>query len=654
MTIDHVLGLDVVLADASRTRLEPIGDAERQGGRAGPAWKAALPAAARHCWNGTSDAIATGFPALLAAGRRLPARPAGRRRAVRPRQARGRLGGHAGGGDRGARRAGPAPRHRAIAVGHFRSTQAAVEATGPRCACDPAAVELMDRTILDLSRQRLEYAALGRRSQGDPDALLFVTFFGDTEAEAAAGLDRLAAIWRRGGHGYHMLRALTPAQQAGAAQGPLGQPRAADGRQHRHPPAARLHRGHRGRPGRPARLHRSASRRSSTGTACAPGSTGTARSAACTSAPSSTSPARRRSARCGPSPRRSLDLVAEYGGANSSEHGDGLARSEFNRQVFGDELYEAMREVKRLFDPDGRMNPGKIVDAPADDRAPARPGHDPGAGRARPGSASRGGRHARRRRPLHEHRAVPQDAPAASCARRTWPPATRSTPPAAGPTRWSWRLSAPDPTAALGDDRLHEILDLCLECKACKRECPLGVDMAALKAETPAASHDRARRTARARLFAADPRLNALGSALAPLSNLPGRSRLARRSPSGRSASPRPGPCPASQRDTLLRWLAGRRPPRGAVHRGRGRVPGRLVHHLDRAGHPDRGDRAAGGGWLAGPRRAGGLLRPGQHLQGPAGPGQRAGREDVGPAGAVRRARRADRRRRAELPADPA
>ena len=71
----------------------------------------------------------------------------------------------------------PAPRHRAIAVGHFTVPQAAVEATGTALACDPAAVELMDRTILDLSRQRLEYAALASTLEGDPDALLFVTFF---------------------------------------------------------------------------------------------------------------------------------------------------------------------------------------------------------------------------------------------------------------------------------------------------------------------------------------------------------------------------------------------------------------------------------------------------------------------------------------------
>src|SRR5258708_33778222 len=73
------------------------------------------------------------------------------------------------------------------------------------------------------------------------------------------------------------------------------------------------------------------------------------------------------------------DLVLEYGGVNSSEHGDGLARSEFNRRVFGDQLYAAMQETKRLFDPGNRMNPGKIVDAPAmtdhlrDLAQPARP-----------------------------------------------------------------------------------------------------------------------------------------------------------------------------------------------------------------------------------------------------------------------------------------
>jgi hypothetical protein len=58
------------------------------------------------------------------------------------------------------------------------------------------------------------------------------------------------------------------------------------------------------------------------------------------------------------------DLVLEFGGALSGEHGDGLVRSPFMRKMFGPVLYEAFRTIKRTFDPDGIFNPGKIVDSP--------------------------------------------------------------------------------------------------------------------------------------------------------------------------------------------------------------------------------------------------------------------------------------------------
>src|SRR5262249_5044679 len=59
------------------------------------------------------------------------------------------------------------------------------------------------------------------------------------------------------------------------------------------------------------------------------------------------------------------DLVLEFGGSLSGEHGDGLARSEWNRKMFGPTVYEAFRHVKRAFDPHNLLNPGKVVDAPA-------------------------------------------------------------------------------------------------------------------------------------------------------------------------------------------------------------------------------------------------------------------------------------------------
>jgi Fe-S oxidoreductase len=80
-------------------------------------------------------------------------------------------------------------------------------------------------------------------------------------------------------------------------------------------------------------------------------------------------------------------------------------------------------------------------------------------------------------------------------------------------------LSQPDPQAALGDERLHEILDLCLECKACKSECPLSVDMASLKSEFLAQYQDIHGVPLRSRAFAAIRALNRLGAATAPVSN---------------------------------------------------------------------------------------------------------------------------------------
>src|SRR5205807_472672 len=72
------------------------------------------------------------------------------------------------------------------------------------------------------------------------------------------------------------------------------------------------------------------------------------------------------------------DLVLEYRGSLSGEHGDGLARSEWNEKMFGPRLYRAFRRVKAAFDPHGLLNPGKIVAAPPmTDNLRYPPGYDP-------------------------------------------------------------------------------------------------------------------------------------------------------------------------------------------------------------------------------------------------------------------------------------
>lgn len=365
MTIDHVQALDVVLSDATRARFGPVSPAEVAARAAGSTREAMiyreLPAlVAAH-----AEVIDTDFPGFWrrAGGYRLDrlARPdtpfdlakfvvgAEGTLVVVTEATVGLV---------------PKPPHTVIAVGHFRSTQAAISATGDALACDPAAVELMDRTILDLSRQKIEYAALGEILHDDPDALLFVSFSGDDRSALLRQLDELTELWAEHGHGYHTLRAETPTQQSAllkVRKSGLGLLMAASTGSNR--PLAFVE----DTAVPPARLAEYTARfaevldrhgmRAGFYGHCSVGCLHI-RPFVDLSRPDEV--ARMRSVA-----EEIRDLVVEFGGANSSEHGDGLARSEFNRRLFGDRLYEAMRQVKRIFDPDNLMNPGKIVDAPA-------------------------------------------------------------------------------------------------------------------------------------------------------------------------------------------------------------------------------------------------------------------------------------------------
>jgi Fe-S oxidoreductase len=261
-----------------------------------------------------------------------------------------------------------------------------------------------------------------------------------------------------------------------------------------------------------------------------------------------------------------LELVIRYGGVNSSEHGDGLARSEFNRRLFGDELHGAMQEVKRLFDPDGRLNPGKIVDArPMEENL-----RDPALPRAGPLTTHlrfpHGGMRDAADRCMNIGACRKTDA-GVMCpsymATREEEHATRGRANALVKA-----LSTPDPGSALGDERLHEIMDLCLECKACKRECPLSVDMASLKSEFLAHYHEIHGTPLRARVFGHIRTLNRLGALTAPVSNLAGELPIVRRALHARLGIARQRPLPHFERDTLTHWFA-RRPGRvGPSSRG--------------------------------------------------------------------------------------
>jgi FAD/FMN-containing dehydrogenase/Fe-S oxidoreductase len=186
---------------------------------------------------------------------------------------------------------------------------------------------------------------------------------------------------------------------------------------------------------------------------------------------------------------RAADIVIELGGSISGEHGDGHSRGALLPKMFGPELMRAFREFKALWDPDNRMNPGKMMGTPEDPRI------------YQPGEKLRVGPGYEAARP-HTHFAFPDDDGAFSNATMrcvgvgacrkansgTMCPSYMATREEKHSTRGRahllWELMQSD---ALPDkwqnEQVHEALDLCLSCKACKTECPVQVDMATYKAE---------------------------------------------------------------------------------------------------------------------------------------------------------------------------
>lgn len=567
MTIDHVRALDVVLADGSTAAFAPVDERQRQQLAARPTAEGRLYRELPELVDAYRHSIVTGYPEFWrrAGGYRLD-RLAG----PGPFDLAEFVVGSEGTlvvATRASVTLTPKPRHAVIAVGHFTSTPAAIAATEDALSLDPSAVELMDRTILELSRQRAEYASLGTFLEGDPDALLFVTFSGDDEAEARERSQRLAALWRDNGHGYHTMQAVTAQQQDAVLRvrkSGLGLLMAASTGTRRPlafvedtavPPQHLAE--------YTARFEEVLDRHGLTAgfyghcsVGCLhirpfidltrPGEVVTMRAVA----------------------EEIKQLVAEYGGVNSSEHGDGIARSEFNRDIYGPELYEAMRRVKRTFDPHNVLNPGKIVDAPAMTdhlRDPALPA--PGPLRTRLSFEVVGGMRGAADRCMN----------IGLCRKGssgTMCPSYMATRHEEDSTRGRANalvkaLSEPDPARALSDQRLHEVLDLCLMCKACKSECPLGVDMATLKSESLSHYHDRYGVPLRSRIFGGIRTLNRIGAATAPLSNLPGRSRLVRRLAERFLGITAARPLPRFERQHLRSWFRRRgarvRPPERPV-----------------------------------------------------------------------------------------
>jgi FAD/FMN-containing dehydrogenase/Fe-S oxidoreductase len=450
------------------------------------------------------------------------------------------------------------PARTALDVIHYRDMQEALESSQAILETGPYAVELTDKMILDLARDNIEHRQRASFIQGDPAAILIVEYAGDTEAEVRAKVEALEARRQRERFGYAAHLAYDAAEQQSiwklrkAGLGLLfgfkgdGKPIAfvedtcvdpkhlaefvprfreifarhdTDGAYYGHCSVGCLHI----RPVIDLKTRRGVEQVEAIG-------------------------------------REITDLVLQFGGTISSEHGDGRARSPFLERMYGPVIMRAFRELKAAFDPDHRMNPGNIV-ANADLTRHLRYGaqYTTWEPPTLLDFSGQGGFAA----------AVEMCNGVGECRKKlegTMCPSYMATKDEEHSTRGRANalravLSGRLPASEFTGRRLYEVMDLCLECKGCKAECPANVDMAKLKYEFLYHYHRANGLPLRNRLFGHIARVNALGAPAAALVNALSALPASRWLLEKVAGIDRRRPLPALAPETFPAWFARRTPP---------------------------------------------------------------------------------------------
>lgn len=214
-------------------------------------------------------------------------------------------------------------------------------------------------------------------------------------------------------------------------------------------------------------------------------------------------------------------LTKKYRGSFSGEHGDGIVRAEFIPFMLGENNYELLRRIKGYFDPLGIFNPGKIVDAyPMDQALRYEPGREePDIPTLLDFSDSQGILRAAEKCNGSGDCRKTEKVAGGMC------PSYHATRKEMDTTRARANalrelLTQSEKVNPFDHNELKDVFDLCLSCKACARECPSNVDVAALKAEFSYQYQEANGYTLRNRLFAYNSKINAILSRMTPLSNL--------------------------------------------------------------------------------------------------------------------------------------
>ncbi len=449
----------------------------------------------------------------------------------------------------------PRPKVTGLGVLHCADLIESMDATIVALEMQPAAVELIGSMIIRQAKSNLAYARITDFIEGEPEALLAIEIAGDSEAEVGARLRRLRDELARRGLGYAFLELTRPSDQAkvwDVRKAGLGLMMNVPGDAKPLPFVEDCAVSPEYLPDFVRRFDEIV-----TDNGTEAGYYGHASVGCLHIRPLIDLKDPEGVERMTAIAEQVGDLVMEYGGSMSGEHGDGLVRSWFNRKMFGEQIYDAFRDVKRAFDPNLIMNPGKIVDAqPIGENLRISPEYKPlqpstGFAFRREGSFAHG---------------IEMCNGQGACRKTlggTMCPSYMATREEEHSTRGRANalraaMSGALPAKALGDKRLYDTLDLCLECKGCAAECPSNVDMAKLKYEFLNQYRKTNGYSARDQLFGSLATVSKIGSFFAPLSNWGNRMPLARRMMETSFGIDRRRQLPPFASQTFTQWFAAR------------------------------------------------------------------------------------------------
>ena len=530
-SLDHIMELDVILSDASATHFRPLDSAELEARLSGAGLESEIYRGVRRLSQDNDAEIRARYPNIMrrVSGYNLDefltesiGPYAGSALSVEQ-------GGHGFNltrmvvGSEGTLCVAteakvnlvPRPTMTALSVAHFQDIFQASEAVKEILNHGPSSIEIMDKNVLDRSRQSLGLGNAMSIIQGDPGAILAIEFYGESEDELTAKMEGLKQDLERRRMGYACVNLLDRAAQANvwnvrknglgllmsmhgdAKPLPFVEDTAVDPETmgefvRRFDEIVRNH-------GTEAAYYGHAS-------------VGCLHIRPVVSLKNQEGVNRMYSIA-----EEIADLTREFGGSLSGEHGDGIVRGVWTEKMFGTEMYNIFRELKSTWDPDGIMNPGKIIDCPPMTEN-LRYGPDYNA-QSLPASLDFS-------IDTNFAGAVEMCNGMGACRKLdgTMCPSFMATRDEEHSTRGRANLlraamSGKLPEGTMTSQRLYDALDLCLECKGCRAECESGVDMAKLKYEFLDNYYKANGLPRRNRTFGNIANLSKWGSRFAPISN---------------------------------------------------------------------------------------------------------------------------------------